>query len=217
MFDYRPPDTEPEIIYSDDDLLIADKPAELLTVPGRRPEYEDSLLLRLQKEHAEILIVHRLDMSTSGLLVLARNRQSHRLLNKQFSERKVKKTYLAVVSGKLQSIRGSVNFPLICDWPNRPKQIVDQNQGKPALTHYQVLDYDESSDTSRIELTPITGRTHQLRVHMQALGHPILGDDLYADEKTYHQADRLLLHACRLEFSHPQTGEALNFWLPPPF
>jgi len=217
LFDYQPPDTEPGIIYCDDDLLIVDKPAELLTVPGRRPEHLDSVFVRLQKKHPDVLIIHRLDMSTSGLMVLARNAEAQRNLSKQFEQRQVNKKYLAVVSGQLMPGAGDIDLPLICDWPNRPKQMVDLEQGKPALTRYQVQSYDKNSESSRVELSPVTGRTHQLRVHMQALGHPILGDDLYADEKIYRQSDRLLLHACQLEFSHPQTGQKVAFSLPAPF
>lgn len=217
MIDYHPPTVKPQIIYSDADLLVVDKPAELLSVPGRRPEHQDSLLTRLQQQHPEVLIVHRLDMSTSGLLVLARNRETHRELSRKFEQRQVKKAYLAVVDGEVKPPTGNIDLPLICDWPNRPRQMVDHSQGKPAHTEYHVQSYDPESNSCRVELLPTTGRTHQLRVHMLALGHPILGDDLYGDSTTLGKADRLLLHASSLEFCHPTTGKLLNFTSEAPF
>lgn len=217
MIDYRPPKTKPEVIYTDDTILVVDKPAELLSVPGRRPEHQDCLISRLKQQYPEALIVHRLDMSTSGLMILARHDDAHRKLNRQFEQRLVGKTYLAVVSGKLDANRGRIELPLICDWPNRPRQIVDHSAGKYSQTDYRVLSYDSAADTSRIELTPLTGRTHQLRVHMQALGHPILGDDLYADEATQKKANRLLLHAGSLEIVHPTTLETMIFSKEAPF
>lgn len=217
MFDYRPPQTELHIIYQDDALLVVDKPAELLSVPGRRPEHKDCLIGRVQKRFPEALTVHRLDMSTSGLMVLARNEAAHRWLSLQFEKRLVKKSYLSEVAGKLAQPEGHIDLPLICDWPNRPRQIVDPENGKPAQTCYRLLSYNAAYDCSRVELKPLTGRTHQLRVHMQALGHPILGDDLYADEVIMAKADRLLLHASELEFSHPTTGKTVIFHQDAPF
>lgn len=217
MIIYRPPNSDAEIIYCDDDLLVVDKPAELLSVPGRRPEHQDCLISRIQKNFPEALIVHRLDMSTSGVMILARNAAAQRQLNRQFEQRLVNKTYLAVVAGQLMQTEGKIDLPLNCDWPNRPRQRVDHEQGKPAVTEFQLLSFDPSSNTSRIELQPLTGRTHQLRVHMQALGHPILGDDLYADAVSYKKAERLLLHASALALSHPLTLEPLNFTKPAPF
>ena len=217
MFDYQPPDIQPSTIYIDADLLVIDKPAELLSVPGRRPEHQDCLLFRIQQTIPEALIVHRLDMSTSGLMVLARNSLSQRHISQQFEQRQVEKRYMAKVAGKVSPASSQVDLPLICDWPNRPKQIVDHEQGKRAITCYQVLSYDPVNDVTQIALKPITGRTHQLRVHMQALGHPILGDDLYADQATFSKADRLLLHAIELIFNHPTSGQRMIFTLPPPF
>jgi len=217
VINYRPPTENLQILYSDDDLLVVDKPAELLAVPGRRPEHKDSLLTRLQQTHPEVLIVHRLDMSTSGLLILAKNPASHRHLSRQFEQRQVKKHYMAVIDGKPEQQTGQIDLPLICDWPNRPRQMVDHNQGKPAHTAYRVRSYDPANDSSRVELIPTTGRTHQLRVHMLALGHPILGDDLYGNATTLNKAERLLLHASGLEFSHPTTGKQLKFTSDPPF
>ena len=205
------------IIHKDDNILVVDKPADLLSVPGRRPEHQDCLLYRLHKKYPEALIVHRLDMSTSGLMILARNAAMQRNLSRQFEMRQAKKTYFAVVSGKLEPDVGEIDLPLICDWPNRPPQIVDQSLGKPAKTQYQSFSYDVQNDCSRVELRPITGRTHQLRVHMQALGHPILGDDLYADQVTLSRSDRLLLHASGLKFLHPAANETYKFTLDAPF
>lgn len=218
MIDYHPPvDTGLELLYTDDVLLIASKPAGLLSVPGRGPDCRDCLISRVQQEYPEALIVHRLDMSTSGLMIMARNADIHRLLSRQFEQRLVDKSYLAVVTGKVDPVKGTIELPLICDWPNRPRQIVDHNLGKQALTKFQVLNYDVNTDTTRIELKPFTGRTHQLRVHMQAIGHPILGDDLYADESTLSRSDRLLLHATSLSFNHPETDEAMVFNQEAPF
>lgn len=175
------------------------------------------MISRAQHEYPDALIVHRLDMSTSGLMAIARNSSAHRNLNRQFEQRQVEKLYVAVVKGQLESLEGRIDLPLICDWPNRPRQIVDHAVGKPSRTEYRVLSYDEWEDTTRIELKPLTGRTHQLRVHMQALGHPILGDDLYADEATLNKAERLLLHASSLAFTHPETLEPMHFNLAAPF
>lgn len=218
MFAYRPPPpTKPKIVYCDADLLVVDKPAELLSVPGRRVEHQDCLISRVQKYYPDALIVHRLDMSTSGLMVLARNVDAQRQLNRQFEQRLIKKTYLAIVSGQVRPAKGKIDLPLSCDWPNRPRQMVDQSLGKAARTEYLSLSYDELSNTSRIKLSPLTGRTHQLRVHMLALGHPILGDDLYADDVSLHKAERLLLHASALELSHPSTAKTMTFCLEAPF
>lgn len=217
MIDYCPPPEDPALLYADTELLIVDKPAGLLSVPGRRPQHKDSLLTRLQQQHPGLLIVHRLDMSTSGLLIMAHTPESHRHLSRQFEQRQVKKAYLAVVDGKLGQQTGQIDLPLSCDWPNRPRQMVDHAQGKPAHTDYHVQSYTQETDSSRVELLPTTGRTHQLRVHMLALGHPILGDDLYGNAITQGKAERLLLHASRLEFRHPTTGKLLNFKSEAPF
>jgi tRNA pseudouridine32 synthase/23S rRNA pseudouridine746 synthase len=218
LFNYRPPEHDGlDITYQDCSILVLNKPAGLLSVPGRAPEHKDCMITRVQQEYPDALIVHRLDMSTSGLLVMARNCAVHREMNRQFAQRQVKKSYVAVVKGQLESSQGRIELPLICDWPNRPRQIVDHANGKPSRTDFQVLDFDNNSDTTRIKLKPITGRTHQLRVHMQALGHPILGDDLYADEETLQRADRLLLHASSLSFTHPETLEPVRFCLDVPF
>jgi len=217
MSAYCPPaDTGLTPLFVDDTLLIVDKPAGLLSVPGRGEDKADCLVSRIQVQFADALIVHRLDMSTSGLLVLARGEEMHRLLSKLFRDRLVDKRYVAVVDGLLEAEQGEVELPLICDWPNRPRQKVDFDIGKPSLTRFRRLELDPVNKVTRVELEPFTGRSHQLRVHMAELGHPILGDDLYAGAAE-GKADRLLLHAMDLAFSHPLTGEALRFHCPPPF
>ncbi|UCV15088.1 RluA family pseudouridine synthase [Quatrionicoccus australiensis] len=213
---YPPVDTGLTPLFVDDTLLIVDKPAGLLSVPGRGEDKADCLASRIQAQFADALIVHRLDMSTSGLLVLARGEEMHRLLSKLFRDRLVDKRYVAVVDGLLKAEQGEVELPLICDWPNRPRQKVDFDIGKPSLTRFRRLELDPVNNLTRVELEPFTGRSHQLRVHMAELGHPILGDDLYAGAAE-GKADRLLLHAMDLAFSHPLTGEALRFHCPPPF
>lgn len=205
------------LLHADHALLVVDKPSGLLSVPGRGAEKQDCLIKRVQTEFPDALIVHRLDFDTSGLLVLARGKAMHRCLSMLFQERLVDKRYLAVVAGELAQDCGEVSLPLIVDWPNRPRHKVDFETGKPSLTRYRVSSYDATEHCSRIELTPETGRTHQLRIHMQALGHPILGDSLYADPASLAKADRLLLHAQFLAFTHPQSGERQSFNCPVPF
>lgn len=205
------------LIHLDRSLIVANKPTRLLSVPGRGPDKQDCLVSRLQAEFPDALIVHRLDYDTSGLIVLARGKEMHRALSILFQDRKVEKRYVAVVAGKPEPENGEIDLPLIVDWPNRPLHKVDFTDGKPALTRYRVVAHDAARGCSRIALVPETGRTHQLRVHMQALGHPILGDPLYADEKNKGKADRLLLHAEYLAFSHPVTGKRLEYACPAGF
>ena len=203
-----------ELVHEDAGFLVVNKASGLLSVPGRGPDKQDCLIHRVQVVYPEALAVHRLDMSTSGLLLLARSPEMHRELSKLFEQRQVAKRYIAVLAGRLAAESGEVDLPLICDWPNRPRQKVDFDVGKPSQTRYRLLAYDVASDTSRVELEPITGRSHQLRVHMQSLGHPILGDELYGDEAS---APRLLLHAARLGFQVPGTTEISIFESPPDF
>jgi tRNA pseudouridine32 synthase / 23S rRNA pseudouridine746 synthase len=199
------------LIHADRALLVVNKPSGLLSVPGRGSEKHDCLVIRVQVDYPDALIVHRLDCDTSGLLVLARGKENHRRLSIAFQDRQVDKRYVALVDGDLVPGSGLINLPLIVDWPNRPLHKVDFVTGKPSLTHYHVIDYDSTGHRSRVELIPETGRTHQLRVHMQALGHPILGDSLYADARVRATAGRLLLHAEYLAFTHPESGERLEF------
>ncbi|MBP5996745.1 MAG: RluA family pseudouridine synthase [Azonexus sp.] len=212
-----PPDDGLTVCHIDADLLVVDKPSGLLSVPGRGPGMDDNLVSRVQARFPGALIVHRLDMDTSGLLVMARNPAVHRALGRLFELRKVEKEYTAVVTGRVAGSERSIDLPLIADWPNRPRQMVDFVQGKPALTHLEVLSYDAASDATRVRLVPETGRSHQLRVHLQAIGHPILGDDLYAPPDILAQAPRLLLHAAALGFRHPVSGAWLIVKSEPPF
>ena len=205
------------VIHLDRSLIVVNKPARLLSVPGRGPEKQDCLVTRIQGEFPDALIVHRLDYDTSGVIVLARGKIRHRALSILFQERCVEKRYVAVVDGKPAEESGAVDLPLIVDWPNRPLHKVDFELGKPALTFYRIIVHDPASNTTRMALTPETGRTHQLRVHMQALGHPILGDPLYATGETRTKADRLMLHAEHLAFAHPVTGKVLHFSSTAPF
>lgn len=198
-------------LYSDEHLIVVSKPNGLLSVPGRMVENSDSLISRVQAQTPEARIVHRLDCETSGIMVLARTAECHKQLSNLFANREVEKQYIAVVQGRLSSTSGSIDLPLICDWPNRPRQKVCHEDGKASLTHYQLLSHDNNADTSRVLLTPHTGRSHQLRVHMAALGHAILGDEFYADSETFAKATRMLLHAQTLAFKHPVTEQALNF------
>ncbi|MBU3016814.1 bifunctional tRNA pseudouridine(32) synthase/23S rRNA pseudouridine(746) synthase RluA [Paraglaciecola agarilytica] len=203
------------IVFKDEHLLVLNKPSGLLTVPGKALEHKDSLELRVQRVYPTAKIVHRLDMATSGLLVMALDKSTHRQLSKQFELRQTRKTYIARVYGEVSGERGSVDLPLICDWPNRPKQMVCQQRGKPSLTHWRVLERNDNS--TRMELTPVTGRSHQLRVHMLSLGHPILGDRLYAHSDALTMAQRLQLHAQTLGFTHPVTELPLELSAPVPF
>jgi tRNA pseudouridine32 synthase/23S rRNA pseudouridine746 synthase len=196
------------VIYLDDHMLVAEKPAGLLSVPGRLPENKDCLITRLQIDYPDALTVHRLDMATSGLMVFARGAEAHRTLSKAFADRLVNKRYIAVVAGALTG-EGEVDLPLITDWPNRPRQMVDHHIGKPSLTRWSVLQSGEGR--SRVELEPVTGRSHQLRVHMMAIGHPILGDVFYAPPEIERLSPRLLLHAERLSLPHPVSGEVMDF------
>ena len=211
------PDQGFSLIHADQALIVANKPSGLLSVPGRGEDKQDCLIRRVQVDYPDALIVHRLDFDTSGLLVLARGKEMHRRLSILFQNRQVEKRYMAVVHGELAEASGEVCLPLIVDWPNRPLHKVDFETGKPSLTLYRVLSYNSAEQSSRLELVPETGRTHQLRVHMQALGHPILGDSLYADPVARGKADRLLLHAEYLAFPHPVNGERLSFTSTAPF
>lgn len=215
-FVYAPPQHALCTIYEDDDLIVIDKPAGLLSVPGRLPEHHDSAYARILRDHPEAKVTHRLDMATSGLLMFAKHRTAEVAISKMFQARTVEKHYIALVQGQLEG-EGSVEVPLITDWENRPRQIVHFELGKSAKTLYHVLDYDVEQDISRVLLTPITGRSHQLRVHMQYIGHPITGDKLYHPEPTHSPLQRLALHAWDLVFQHPLQGNLLKLQSPLPF
>ena len=203
------------LLYIDDALLVVDKPAGLLAVPGRGPAGADNLVGRVQQAHPGACTVHRLDMATSGLMLLARGPDMQRALSRSFEQRAVHKRYEAVVHGLVAADTGSSDAPLAADWPRRPLQKVDFDTGKPSLTRWQVLGRDAAAQRTRLCLEPVTGRTHQLRVHMMALGHPIVGDALYGSDTP--PAPRLLLHACELRFTHPVDGRDCHFDSTPPF
>lgn len=213
---YIPPPSKPFTPhFADDHLIVVEKPSGLLSVPGRGPEKQDCLVSRANNAFPGALIVHRLDMETSGLMVLALREDSHRALSKQFEKRQVQKTYIARVAGQMSAKTGEIDLPLMKDWPNRPLQKVDAENGKPSQTHWRCLELEQHA--SRLQLTPLTGRTHQLRVHLNAIGHPILGDLLYGTAHSRAGADRLQLHASTLSFDHPETGEHLSFSSIPQF
>ncbi len=216
---YIPPaDCGLDIIYQDEYLLAVNKPAGLLTVPGRGADKTDSLLSRIQQIFPDALCVHRLDMSTSGLVLVALGKPVQRELSGMFRERRIAKHYVAIVAGCILNTHGEIDLPLAADWPNRPRQKIDLAHGKVSQTQYRVLNHVAPADskTTRVELQAITGRTHQLRLHMAAIGHPILGDTLYGDA-AHNQAARLLLHACKLNFLHPLSGTALTLCCKIPF
>ena len=208
---------QPAVVHADAHCIVVCKPSGLLAVPGRGEAGRDCLSERVRGEFADALIVHRLDMATSGLMLLARGADAQRTLSIAFARREVHKRYVAVVGGQLDTPEGEIDLPLAADWPNRPRQQVDAVRGRPSLTRYRVLEIDAASSTTRLELEPVTGRAHQLRVHLLALGHPILGDALYGSAEVQAAAPRLLLHASSLRFTHPTSGEPMSFGSPPPF
>ncbi|MGF9566259.1 pseudouridine synthase [Neorhizobium sp. BT27B] len=212
---YNPPlDPYVSLLHRDADFLVFDKPSGLLSVPGRHPALSDSLLTRVQKDYPQALIIHRLDKDTSGMVLMSRNRKAHAFVAAQFEARTTKKSYVAEVWGRVADEEGMIDLPLAIDPDNKPRHRVDTEHGKPAQTRWQVLGYGEN--TTRLRLSPLTGRTHQLRVHMKALGHVILGDEFYADSAALAAADRLLLHAEHLAFRHPD-GQDVSFTAPVPF
>jgi tRNA pseudouridine32 synthase/23S rRNA pseudouridine746 synthase len=212
-----------DLVHADAHLLVVEKPAGLLSVPGRGADKQDCAAVRVQRLYPDALIVHRLDMATSGLLLMARGAQMQRRLSRAFADRQIGKRYIAVVAGRMHEPSSAsagwalIDLPLAADWPNRPRWVVDLEHGKPSQTRWRVLAYDAGADTTRLELEPITGRSHQLRVHLQSLGHPILGDCLYAPPDVQARAPRLLLHASALQLAHPMTGEPLAWSSAPAF
>lgn len=207
------PDGVP-VLYVDDALVVVEKPAGLLAVPGRGEQSHDCAAARVQARFPDALIVHRLDQATSGLLVFGRGAAAHRALSRAFAERRVAKHYAAVVAGQPVRDSGSIDLPLSADWPNRPRQRVDVLHGKPSLTHWRVLARDAKASTTRMALEPVSGRSHQLRVHLLAIGHPVLGDALYAPQ---YSASRLMLHASELTIPHPDDARPMHFCSAAPF
>ena len=210
-----------DLLHEDAWCLVAVKPAGLLSVPGRGEAKQDCLATRLQASHSDALVVHRLDMATSGLWVMGRGLAMQRRLARAFEHREVDKRYVAVVDGVLAPAAdgawSEIDLPLAADWPNRPRQKVDTEHGRPSRTRYRVLGPGPLPGTTRLELEPVTGRTHQLRVHLQAIGHPIVGDTLYAPAAGAAAAPRLWLHATQLRLPHPHTGEPMHWSSPAPF
>ncbi len=211
---YSPPDGPLDVLHQDHALLLVDKPAGLLSVPGRGAHLADCLLTRVQRAFPEALLVHRLDRDTSGVMVFALSPHAQRHLGLQFERRHVKKTYVARVWGRVEGKTGRIDLPLIVDWPNRPKQKVDHARGKPALTEWRKV--REEGATTRLRLYPRTGRSHQLRVHMLSIGHPILGDPFYATGPA-GAATRLMLHSEYLRLRHPDGGHGMSFSAKCPF
>jgi tRNA pseudouridine32 synthase/23S rRNA pseudouridine746 synthase len=201
------------VLHADATVIVVDKPAGLLAVPGRGESGADNLTARVQVAFADALVVHRLDMATSGLMLFARGAAAQRRLSMAFERGEIAKEYVAVVEGRVAGDAGCIDVPLAADWPNRPRQRVDAIHGRPSLTHWQVL--ERCVADTRLLLRPRSGRTHQLRVHLQSIGHPIRGDALYGPPPL--RAARLLLHASRLAFAHPASGRDSVFDSEPPF
>lgn len=212
---------EPDVVHADDALLVLCKPSGLPAVPGRGADLQDCLASRVRRQFADALVVHRLDMATSGLMLMARGAAAQRALGNAFARRDVDKRYTAIVAGHLAAPGGGgwgeIDLPLAADWPRRPRQKIDLARGKPSLTRYRVLAHDGAAGTTHVELQPLTGRTHQLRVHLLAIGHPIAGDTLYAPPAVQALAPRLALHASAIVVPHPARGGRVAFSSPAPF
>jgi tRNA pseudouridine32 synthase/23S rRNA pseudouridine746 synthase len=201
-------------MYADDAMLVLDKPAGLLSVPGRGADKQDCLSARAQRRYPDALVVHRLDMATSGLMLMARGAAAQSAMNQAFAGRTINKRYVAIIDGMLvqpQQTWGVINLPITVDWPNRPRRVIDHQLGKPSVTRWRVLSHNHGDATTRVELEPVTGRSHQLRVHLLALGHAIVGDALYGTLRIQAMANRLLLHASAIEIQHPVTAQAMRF------
>ena len=217
--EYAPPDTPLALLHADAQILVVAKPAGLLSVPGKGAHLADCLIARVQSAFPEALLVHRLDRDTSGVMVFALTPHAQRHLGLQFEKRQVRKSYIARVWGRVAQSEGTIDLPLIVDWPNRPRQKVCHSTGRPALTRWKMLRHEalDEGAATRLRLHPETGRSHQLRVHMQAIGHPILGDPFYARGAALAAAARLQLHAETLRLRHPDGGRSLRFAAPCPF
>jgi ribosomal large subunit pseudouridine synthase A len=214
LIEYNPPQAPwLDLVYRDDYIAVVNKPSGLLSVPGNQPQYYDSAMSRVKERYGFCEPAHRLDMATSGILLFALSKAADRELKRQFREREPKKYYQALVWGHVEQDHGVVELPLICDWENRPRQKICFERGKRAITFYDVLQR-YPNNTTRVKLTPITGRSHQLRLHMLALGHPILGDKFYAHPQAKALSPRLCLHAESLQIQHPITGEMMEFTAP---
>ena len=207
------------MLYVDASLLVLNKPSGLLCVPGRGEDKQDCLSRRAQQLYPDALVVHRLDMSTSGLLLMARDPTMQRALSKLFETRQIHKRYIAIVNGKpipdSEQEWSLIDLAIAADWLRRPLRVIDEALGKPSQTRWRILTHDAAAQTTQLELEPLTGRSHQLRLHLQAIGHPILGDALYAPESVQALSKRLLLHATALSFVHPETTQSMAFECPP--
>jgi tRNA pseudouridine32 synthase/23S rRNA pseudouridine746 synthase len=211
---------EPTVLYADATLLVLEKPAGLLSVPGRGEDKQDCVSARTLRQFPDALVVHRLDMATSGLMLMARGVPAQRRLNDAFANRSVTKHYTAVIDGLPATSPEAwnlIDLPIAVDWPNRPRRVIDPIQGKPSQTRWRLVSHDEERNTTRVELEPITGRSHQLRIHLKALGHPILGDALYSCPRIEKLSTRLLLHASSIEFEHPLESRLMRFTSLPTF
>jgi tRNA pseudouridine32 synthase/23S rRNA pseudouridine746 synthase len=211
---------EPTVLYADATLLVLEKPAGLLSVPGRGEDKQDCVSARTLRQFPDALVVHRLDMATSGLMLMARGVPAQRRLNDAFANRSVTKQYTAVIDGLPATSPEAwnlIDLPIAVDWPNRPRRVIDPIQGKPSQTRWRLVSHDEERNTTRVELEPITGRSHQLRIHLKALGHPILGDALYSCPRIEKLSTRLLLHASSIEFEHPLESRLMRFTSLPTF
>lgn len=211
----KPPPGRPEVLHRDERLIVLNKPSGLLSVPGIGPEKADCLASRVAEAFPGARIAHRLDRDTSGVMVMAFDAEAHRELSRQFHDREVEKEYIAVVAGNMSDDAGRIDLPMRKDMDDPPRQIIDHERGRRAITDWRVESSD--NDRTRVRLTPITGRSHQLRLHMKTIGHPILGDDLYAPADVVAMADRLLLHALSLTIIHPSTSSRMRFEAPCPF
>jgi len=212
-----PCEREIEILHQDVDLMLIHKPHLLLSVPGRDPRNHDSVITRIQKDYPDANVCHRLDLDTSGIMIIPLRKSSLSHFGRQFQQRAVQKLYTAVVYGIVEQDSGTIDLPIRCDWENRPLQMVDHEQGKHSLTHFEVAERDEENNCTRMLLKPVTGRSHQLRIHMRELGHPILGCDLYAHPEAFKASERMLLHATTISFIHPTTLKKFEGHCPPEF
>lgn len=215
-FVYCPPQDELSVVFEDEHFIAINKPSGLLSVMGRLLEHFDSAYYRILQKYPTAKVIHRLDMATSGILLFAKYRDVEVMMSKLFQQRLVDKQYIALVEGHLQG-NGKVDAPLIADWENRPRQKVDFENGKAALTFYESEQYDYKQNHTRVRLTPITGRSHQLRLHLAYLGHPILGDRIYHPNAERFSLGRLALHAAHLAFDHPITQEKVILTSEVPF
>jgi len=213
-FHYAPPDTPLDILHEDALVIVVNKPAGLLSVPGKLEGRKDSLESRLRAARWDSLLVHRLDCDTSGVMIFARTKKAQGFLGQEFEKRRARKSYVARVAGVIEQDKGQIDLPIATDWPNRPRQMVDFANGRSATTEWQVIERLDSE--TKVRLFPLTGRSHQLRVHMLALGHPILGDPIYAED-TASAHPRLMLHAETLSLHHPEHQERVTYSAPCPF